>query len=114
MLRVSSWSWWHEPRDERELVRLDIVGLAAEVATVCRRIEEALPPADSCRLADQIRAKCHSYLHMAELVLAGDNGFAEASESDLVEALKVFRDLQRKVLRLRHEAERLGDSLLPV
>lgn len=115
MFRVpSSWSWWHEPRDERELIRLDVVGLAAEVATVARHIEDGLPPAGAYRGADQIRAKCHSYVHMALLVLSADNSFEEISGTDLLEALDVFRDLQRKVVRLRDEAERLGDSLLPV
>ena len=47
-------------------------------------------------------------------MLGADNGFGESSETGLVEALNVFRDLQRKVVRLRDEAERLGDSLLPV
>jgi hypothetical protein len=36
------------------------------------------------------------------------------SGADLLEALDVFRDLQRKVVLLRDEAERLGDSLVPV
>ncbi|GAB3764472.1 hypothetical protein GCM10028796_19580 [Ramlibacter monticola] len=114
MFRVTSWSWWPELRDDRELVRLDVVGLAAEVATVTRHIEEALPPSGNYRAADQIRAKCHSYLHMAQLVLSGDTSFDKVGGADLLEALDVFRDLQRKVVRLREEAERLGDSLMPV
>jgi len=114
MFRVPSWSWWHEPRDDRELVRLDVVGLAAEIATVSRHIEDVLPPTGAYREADQVRARCRSYLHMALLVLSAENSFEEVSASDLLEALDVFRDLQRKVVRLREEAERLSDSLLPV
>lgn len=114
MFRVPSWSWWQEPRDDRELVRLDVVGLAAEIATVARNIEDFLPPTGAYRHADQVRARCRSYLHMALLVLSAETSFEDVSASDLLEALDVFRDLQRKVVRLRDEAERLGDSLLPV
>jgi hypothetical protein len=114
MFRVHSWSWWQEPRDDRELVRLDVVGLAAEIATVARHIEEVLPPSGAYRRADQVRARCRSCLHMALLVLSAETQFENISASDLLEALEVYRDLQRKVMQLREEAERLGDSLLPV
>jgi hypothetical protein len=114
MFRVPSWSWWQEPRDDRELVRLDVVGLAAEIATVARNIEDVLPPVGAYRHADQVRARCRSYLHMALLVLSAEKSFEDVSGSDLLEALDVFRDLQRKVVLLRDEAERLGDSVLPV
>jgi hypothetical protein len=114
MFRVPSWSWWQEPRDDRELVRLDVVGLAAEISTVARHIEEVLPPSGVYREADQVRARCRSYQHMALLVLSAERSFEDASASELLEALDVFRDLQRKVVVLRDEAERLGDSLLPV
>lgn len=114
MFRVPSWSWWQAPRDDRELVRLDVVGLAAEIATVARHTEEVLPPAGAYNAADEVRARCRSCLHMALLVLSAERSFENASASELLEALDVFRELQRKVLRLRDEAERLGDSLLPV
>jgi hypothetical protein len=114
MFRVPSWSWGQEPRDDRELVRLDVVGLAAEIATVARHIEDVLPDAGAYRQADQVRARCRSYLHMALLVLSAENSFHNVSGSELLEALDVFRDLQRKVVLLRDEAERLGDSLLPL
>jgi hypothetical protein len=114
MFRVASWSWWNDLRDERELVRLDVVGLAAEVATVARHIEDALPPVGAYRSADQIRAQCRSHLHMALLVLSADTAFHTVDEGEMLEARQVFRSLQRKVVRLRDEAERLGDSVLPV
>ena len=114
MFRVPSWSWWQEPRDDRELVRLDVVGLAAEIATVARNIEDVLPPIGGSRQADVLRAQARSHLHMALLVLSAEKSFHEAGGAELLEALDVFRDVQRKVVLLRDEAERLGDSLLPV
>jgi hypothetical protein len=114
MLRVASWGWWHDPRDERELVRLDVVGLAAEVATVARHIDDGLPPIGAYRRTDEVRAQCRSMLQMALLVLSSDTCLEEISPEDLFEALHVFRDLQRKIVRLRDEAQHLGDSLLPV
>jgi hypothetical protein len=114
MLRVASWGWWHDARDERELVRLDVVGLAAEVATVARHIDEGLPPTGAYRRTDEVRAQCRSMLQMALLVLSAETRFEEISAEDLFEALDMFRDLQRKVVRLREEAEHLADTLVPV
>jgi hypothetical protein len=113
MLRVASWGWWHDARDERELVRLDVVGLAAQVATVARHIDVALAPIGVHRRTDEVRAQCRSMLQMALLVLSADTCLEEISAEDLFEALDVFRDLQRKIVRLRDEAEHLGDSVLP-
>lgn len=114
MLRVASWGWWHDPRDERELVRLDVVGLAAEVATVARHIDDGLPRTGACRRGDEVRAQCRSMLQMALLVLSAETRFEEIAAEDLFEALDLFRDLQRKIVRLRDEAALLDDSLLPV
>jgi hypothetical protein len=112
MFRLSSWGgWWSAPRDPRELARLDLVGLAAEVATVARHVEAALAPFDGYPEAQEPRARSRTYLHMALLILSAETCFDEMGEAELMEALEVFRGLQRKVLRLRGEAERLGDSL---
>jgi hypothetical protein len=110
MLRVASWGWWHDARDERELVRLDVVGLAAQIATVARHIDCGLAPIGLHRRTDEVRAQSRAMLQMALLVLSADTCLQEISAEDLFEALDVFRDMQRKIVRLRDEAERLGPS----
>ena len=111
MFGVSTWGWRNESRDQRELIRLDLVALAAEVATVARRIEEVLDPVGSHAEAQALRARGQSYLHQALLVLSSENRFETLSDRDLLATRDAFRVLQRNILALRREAERAGDSL---
>lgn len=96
-----------ELRDARECIRLEVVGLASEVATQASRIEETLS-----RVADpaagHVAQRSRELATRARNVLAPDASLHQASEDVLLDALLALRREQRTMLRLREEADELA------
>ena len=112
MFRVTRWGWWNEPRDERELVRLELVGLAAEVAAVAEHAQGTLPPDGASARTDNLRARWRSYRESAHQVLATDASLDNLSLPELRVAVESLRGLQRKAARLRIRTEFATDTLI--
>jgi hypothetical protein len=102
-------SLWGDEQDERELLRVDVVGLAAEVATLAAHIREALGDAPEPE-AVTLAATCHSLSDRAHSVLAPQTQFDGISTDALRAALGILRDDQRRMRELRQEVEDLVDS----
>lgn len=96
-----------ELRDARECIRLEVVGLASEVATQAARIDETLR-----RVADPaggaVAERSRELATRARNVLAPDASLHQASEDVLLDALLALRREQRTMLRLREEADELA------
>lgn len=96
-----------ELRDARECIRLEVVGLASEVATQASRIEETLS-----RVADPaagtVAGRSRELATRARNVLGPDASLHQASEDVLLDALLALRREQRTMLRLREEADELA------
>src|SRR5437764_8125099 len=100
---------WREEPDERELLRLDIVGLAAEVATLSTRIHEDLLGIFSPevpRLTELRRSLSERSLSL----LAPQASFDGISMSAMRATLDLLREDQRRIMELRREAECLAEG----
>lgn len=97
---------WQEDRDERELARLDLVGLACEVATLATRIAEVVDDSADPR-ALETGARREAIASRALALLAPHTDFAAFSDAALDEALDQLRDDQQAMLQLRDEVDRL-------
>lgn len=89
--------------DCRESVRLFLVGLACEIATVASLVDEKLisarEPSDQ-----ELRRQCLAFRARALDVLAPQTNFAALSDAMLRETLKSFRQDQTQLLQLATEA----------
>ena len=99
-------SGWREIPDERELARLDLVGLACEVVTLATRIAEAVDDSADPR-ALETGGRRNALASRALALLAADTDFAAFSDAALDQALDLLRDDQQAMLQLRDEIDRL-------
>lgn len=95
---------WRKQNDEHESLRLDLVGLAAEVATLSTRIDEALAEIDSPQ-APALGATRQALADRALSVLAPQTTFQGVSTERLQTALGFLREDRRRMLELREEVE---------
>lgn len=112
MFRVMPWGWWNESRDERELTRLELVALAAEVAAVAEHAKGMLLPEGCSRRADRQHQRCRHLLRSAHQVLSTDARLDNLSTPDLQKAVESFRALQRKLGTLRGESDFSTETML--
>jgi hypothetical protein len=95
---------WREDPGEHELLRLELVGLAAEVATLSTRIDESLAEMQS--RDTQFAALRESLSHRALSILAPQTKFDAISKDALRAALQILREDRRQILELRRAVER--------
>lgn len=95
-----------EDRDERELARLDLVGLACEVATLADRIAEAVRDSADPR-AIESAGRLESLSRHSQELLARHTDFASFSDATLEHALAELRQDQQEMLQLREDVERI-------
>jgi len=95
-----------EPPDERECVRLELVGLASEVATLATRIDEALNDTVDPRVYE-FDGRSGVLSRRAWSLLGPDTDFAGMSDDTLRTVVSGLREDQRRMLQLRREVERL-------
>lgn len=105
MLRVFRYEWLNESGDERELMRLELVGLASEIAAVAHHAQGKLPPEGYSPRADGVRQQCRFLLRSAHRVLSHDAALESLSTSQLREAVDSLRGLQRKLAALRSQGD---------
>jgi hypothetical protein len=106
-----SWVFREESLDEREQMRLELVGLAAEIATVTSLCDSELVGADAGATWAHGQNRCRSLMHMALLVLSEATRFERLSDAQLAQVLETFRALQRTAVELRYGPTRFADSL---
>jgi hypothetical protein len=94
-------------RDEREAQRLELVGLACEIAVVAGHIDDDLAPVQADAAAQDLRASCGEHRRVALELLAPETLFEALSSQALLEALDAFRARQREIVRLRSQVDRL-------
>jgi hypothetical protein len=94
-------------RDEREAQRLELVGLACEIAVVAGHIDEDLAPVQGDAAAQDLRASCSEHRRVAQELLAPETLFEALSPESLLQALDAFRARQREIVRLRSQVDRL-------
>lgn len=102
---------WQPPQKEREQMRLDLVGLAAEIATVASLVSEDLPAESQDPRVDELRSTCIEHFHRALAVLSRHARLEDFTESSLLQAWDSLRDHQMRVRRLRSQAECLRDGM---
>lgn len=112
MFRRKRTTWLQQPRDERELTRLELVGLAAEITAVAAHRESRLLPVGQSRYSDKLRQRCRYFLRAANQVLSPDARLAQLSLPELQEAVASFRALQRKLGSLRGGSDFATDTML--
>lgn len=95
-----------EQRDELEGKRVELVGLAAEVATVVRRVGDDLARVEATPQVDELRIEGERLLAAAMQVLA-PGAQPPASLPGLDEALAAFHGHQRDCVQLRQRADTL-------
>ena len=100
---------WRDTVDERELLRLDLVGLAAEVATLSTRIDEELLDMFSPE-APRLHALRRALSDRALSVLAPHMSFDQMSMDAMRSAVAVLQDDQRQMLELRAEVAYVADG----
>jgi hypothetical protein len=99
-------SGWQEERDERELARLDLVGLACEVATLADRIAEAVHDSADPRVTESA-ARLEPLSRRSLELLAPQTEFGSFSDAALEHALAELRQHQQQMLQLREDVERI-------
>jgi hypothetical protein len=104
--------WLKEVRDERELTRLELVGLAAEIAAVAAHRESRLLPPGQSRYSDKLRGRCQFFLRAADEVLSRDARLEDMSTAELEQAVVAYRGLQRKLGSLRGGSDFATDTML--
>ena len=97
-------------REQHELLRLEVVGLAAEVAAVAAHAQSILPTEGRSRRCDEIRRRCRSFLRSADQVLSRDSRLLSRAEP--FEAYEAFQELQRKLSILRTRPEQPTETRL--
>jgi hypothetical protein len=89
--------------DRRESLRVDVVGLACEIATVALLVEEKLSATRDASDWER-REQCLAYRTSALELLAPETNFAALSDAKLHEVLKAFRENQAHLTQLATEA----------
>lgn len=112
MIGIARQSTLNPPRDERELTRLELVGLAAEIAAVAEHAQGVLLPEGQSRRDDKTRQRCRFFLRWAHQVLSPDARLDNLSLPQLQKAVESFRALQRKLVVLRKRTDFATDTLL--
>lgn len=95
-----------EEPDERESIRLDLVGLAAEIATLSARIEEELASVDALDAAP-LNATRQLLAERALSVLHPQTPFGAIATDAFKAALDILGDDQRQMLQLRRQVGNL-------
>ena len=85
-------------RSPREEARLELVSLAAEVATVAARSRER-PCCHAINEAD-LEKRCRTLEETAARWLSATTDFGQLSDSEIADALKELRMSQREAVRL--------------
>lgn len=101
-------SWWQDLPDDRELARLEVVGLAAEVATLAARIDEALHGTPGLRTGT-VGVLRQALSSRATAVLAHRTGLKRVSSEALRLVASFLREDRRQILQLRSEVDELID-----
>lgn len=96
--------------DEREEKRVELVGLAAEVATVASRVTEELASREASEQLQALRAECERLLAAAMGILS-PAARIDTSAPALDQALAAFREHQGACLLLREQAEVLAGGI---
>lgn len=96
--------------DEREDRRVELVGLAAEVATVAGRVTEELAGRQASEQVQALRAECERLLAAAMGILS-PAAQIDTSAPALAEALAAFREHQGACLLLREQADVLASGI---
>lgn len=112
MFRVTPGAWWNDARDERELTRLELVALAAEIAAVAAHRESRLLPEGQSRYSDKLRERCRFFLRCADQVLSPHARLDKLSTTELQQQVDSFRALQRKLGTLRGGSDFATDTRL--
>jgi len=99
-------STWHDLSDARERARLDLVGLACEVATLAERIDETVRDAADPRAAEKARGR-EALARRSLDLLARDTDFGSFSDAALEQSLHDLREDRHDMLELREEIERI-------
>lgn len=94
-------------RDARECIRLDVVGLASEVATQASRIEETLRGVSDPAGRD-VADRSRELATRARSVLEPQADVHQASQDALLDALLALRRDQRIMLKMREEADEIA------
>lgn len=98
---------WHERADERERSRLDLVGLACEVAVLAALMDEDLAPVNQDRRARALQDSCREHRSAALDLLAPEARHEDLTDDGLRFAIRSFHDRLREVMRLRTRVDRL-------
>lgn len=99
---------WREPYPgQRERSRLELVGLACEVAVVSGHMDEELAPVSENMRARELRDSCQAHHRVALELLAPETCFEDLSDAGLLHAIDAFRDRLREVMRLRSRVDGL-------
>lgn len=114
--RMREWSALHHPREAK---RLQLVALAAEVATVASRVREQHAKLPLRRRLPGLERECRALESATMQMLFPGTLSHELSEGELDFALELFRGYQRRVRELMMRAanftqgpiSRLGDWL---
>jgi len=96
-------------RDPRECIRLEVVGLASEIATQASRIQETLRHVSE-PAAQRVADRSGELALHAWSVLQPQATVHEASEDALLDALVALRREQRTMLKLREQADEIARS----
>lgn len=99
-------SGWQDEPDAREQLRLDVVGLACEVATLSARIAEAVEDSADPR-AIEAGARRERLASRALALLAPQTDFSVLSDAALEHALALLQGDQQEMLELREAVERI-------
>lgn len=100
-------------RSQRELMRLEVVGLSSEIATVAALIDGDLLPI-AAMAAREIRSECAAIGDAAQHFLAPETRLDELSSTGLVEAVSALRDRRTRLMHLWQESKSLARKAAPV
>lgn len=112
MIGASRRTTLNAPYNERELTRLELVGLAAEITAVAEHAQAVLLPEGQSQRDDKTRQRCRFFLRWAHQVLSPDARLDKLSLAELQKAVESFRALQRKLVVLRKRADFATDTML--
>lgn len=99
-----------ESSDAREGRRVELVGLAAEIATVARRVHEDLASLEASGPVAALRAESER-LQAAAMQVLSPTAQVDTSPQALDEALAAFREHQGACVLLRQQADVLAGGV---
>jgi len=100
---------WQEEPDFREAARLELIGLASEVVTLARCIEDALSGANRA-LAAELFPAWNTLAIRASEILSPDTNLEQLSTAALERVALAMQEDQRQMRDLRQRITRLIQS----